>query len=269
MAKDDAAAPGQDKVPGEGSGDDGKKKDEPKFTEEQFQQAIKDRVGRLRKEITEELQTTLRGELLANEAFRTEALKEWKVEPTKPGDDDDKLDDDKVREHRAAWEEHDLKPIQTELADALTENEGLRLSALESKILTAAGPLVQPGLLEIQGNGHSALFNMVQSNFKPDKESKEWRVMDLKGEPRPSPTGQQLYMTPEEFLKGEWAENPVNAPFITDQTQTGSDYKGGSKDDGKRIYTRAEYKSLCDDTAYYGEHREELLRADTEGRVRG
>lgn len=246
-------------------GNEKEKEPEPVYTQEKLEELLADRIPRERERLKKELQSDLRAQLLADDAFRREALKEWDVKPAK---EVDQLDDEKVQELYQTWEEKNVQPLKEKEERLASEVTKLRTGQLESEILSAGRGLVQEGLLKRQANGRTALFNMIGGEFTYDEESGEWRVKGDKDDFRPSPSGDRLYMTPEEYIRSVWAEDQDNAPFVRDKTQGGSDYQGSKGSGGKRTYTRDEYAKLCDDEDYYAKHRDELLAAEREGRVK-
>lgn len=263
MADEDTDASGSDN-PGENEGQD----DEPQkqFSQEQVENLISDRVKRERRRLQSELRDELRTELLVDDAFRREALNEWEVDTG--SDDGGGLDDEKVQDLYQTWEQEKVEPIKEEKDRLASEVQNLREGRLESEILSSARGLAEKGLLKRQANGNTALFNMIGGEFTWDDEEQTWRVKGEDGDFLPSPSGDRLYMTVEEYIRNVWAEDPDNAPFVTDNTQGGSDYQGSGSGGGKRTYTRKEYKRLVDDSDYYAKHRDELLAAEREGRVK-
>ncbi|NIR76777.1 MAG: hypothetical protein GWN53_17255 [Gammaproteobacteria bacterium] len=241
---------------------------EKRFSEEQVQEFVTDRLKRERKRLKSELRDQVRTELLVDDAFRREALDEWDIDPAHDGEGG-KLDDGKVQELHQTWKTEHLDPVQERAETLESEIDSLRVSQLESDLLAEAGGIVQKSVLKRQANGRTALFNMIGGEFTYDEEDGEWRVKGENGDYRPSPSGDRLYMTPPEFVKNVWATDDDNAPFIRDTTQGGSDYQGGSSGGGKRTYSRDEYNKLCADERYYAKHRDELLAAEREGRVKG
>lgn len=244
-------------------GDGGKPPETITLTHEQLEDRFKDRVTRALKTQS----TKMRDELLADEEFKSAALKRWGAKPAKEAE---KLDDQKVQEMRSAWEQEHLTPLQTRLQEIEVENRKLYGDQLEAAVLAAAGGLAKKGVLKLQGNGHSALYNMIASEFVFDADTKSWRVRGKKeGEFRQSSSGEKVYMDPAEFIVKVWAGDPENADFVLDRTQQGSSFRGGDGKDGKRIYTRAQYDAHCRDEAYFAANVAELLAANAEGRVRG
>jgi len=239
-------------------GTDDKKPAEKMFSQEQLDKIIGDRLKRSETKIRTELEATL----MVDEAFRDKALKTWDVKP-----ETETLDDGKVKELYTAWETKHVDPLKVE-RDALSEKVGrLTRDQLEADILSAAaGSPIQKALLQRQESGHSALFAMIEGNFVQDGD--EWRVRG-KGEDdfRPSPDGERLYMDVPEYIK-DWAASKLNAVFIDDTIQGGTGSDGDPAEGGKKVYTRAEFKRLCDDVDYYAKHRDELAAADREGRVK-
>ena len=230
------------------------------FTQEQLEGIINDRMKRAEKSILAKAEA----QLLVDETFRDRALSSWDV---KPAGDDTKLDDAKVQELYAAWEGKHVVPLQAELGSTKETVGHLRSKQLEAEILASAAPWAEEALLKMQAKGHSALFNMVGSEFEMDPESHEWRVIGANGEYRPSPDGQSLYMSVPEYLN-DWRADPVNAPFVRDMMQGGADFDGASKEGGRKVYTQSEHSKLVADENYYAVHRDELSAAVREGRVR-
>lgn len=246
---------------GEGVVEEKRPEPEKAFTQEQLDKIIADRLVRQRKS----LESDIRKGLLADDHFREEALDAWNVK--QGGGEEAELDDGKVRELYQAWEAKNVVPLQERAESLEARLNGLSAGMLEVDLLSAApGVGIQKALLKKQANSHSALFTMLQGNFGQDDDG-NWRVLGSDGHFRPSPAGDKLYMEPAEYVR-EWAKDPDNAVFIDDSTQGGASFADEASASGKRVYTRAEYKSLVADEAYYAKHRDELHAADREGRVR-
>jgi hypothetical protein len=246
----------------EGTGDGAPETSAPEkmFSQTQLEGLINDRMKRAEKSIAAKLEA----QLMVDDTFRERALQTWDVKPPKVGGD---LDDAKVRDLFSVWETKHVNPLKADLDASRDAIKVLQSGQLEAAILATAAPWAQEGVLKMQIKGHSALFNMIGSEFERDPESGEWRVLGPKGDYRPSPDGKSLYMDVPERMK-EWREDPVNAPFIRDTTQGGADFDSESRSGGKKVYTAAEYKQLCDNADYYAKHRDELNAAVREKRVR-
>ena len=252
----------ENNAPDAEGGDNKSAEDDKLFTQDQLNKIITDRLARSEKKMRAEMEARF----LVDESFREKALDAWDVKP--PENSGGGLDDEKVQELYKTWEQKHVQPLREARDGLATKVESLERRHLEADILSAAaGAGIQKAMLKQQGNGHSALFQMLSGNFSKDEDG-EWRVVGPDGHFRPSPDGEKLYMEPRDFVK-EWASYPENAPFVDDTTQGGSSFERDSKDGGKRIYTRAEYSKLVADEAYYEAHRDELAAADREGRVRG
>ena len=231
---------------------------EKAFSQEQLDRIIKDRLTRAEAKITGEVEARL----MVDDAFRSKALDAWDVKPAET----QTLDDAKVRELHTAWETKHVEPLKTENTALLDKVGRLTRSQLEADILSAAASSpIQKALLAKQESGHSALFAMIEGNFVQDGE--EWRVRGTGDDFRPSPDGERLYMDIPEYIK-DWAANKANAVFVDDTTQEGANSDGDPAEGGKKVYSRAEYKKLCNDPDYYAKHRDELSAADREGRVK-
>lgn len=233
------------------------------YSQDQLEAVVKDRITRLKKKAKAEAAD----ELLTDETFRSKALEAWKVKPD-GGAKPDPMSEDKVRELYGAWEQKHVAPLNQEVQSLRSEVERARMDRLEADIIAAGSSAgVAKGMLKKQANQRSALFNVVLGSMAWDDEHSEWRVRADEGF-RPSPDGKKLYMDPQEFVKDVWAADPDNAALITDRTQQGAGYSGSQASGGKRIYSRDEFKKLVSDQDFYEKHRDELLSAEREGRVR-
>lgn len=251
----------------EGEGKGRKKQEEPVYTQRKLEELIEDRLKRERRRLEAEISSDVERRLLSDDEFRQTALKQWEVLPDQK--EAARLDDQKVKELHQAWEQDHLKPLKDRAAELEAEVSRSREDGLESALLSAGSSRLQKAVTKRVGgeDGRTPLFQMLRPNFVYDNEAKAWRVRGKDGDYAPSPTGEKLYMTVDEFLD-RWARDPDNAAFVRDTTQGGSGYEGPGNKGGKRQYTRSEYTRLVNDEEYYAKHRHELLAAVEENRVR-
>jgi hypothetical protein len=141
------------------------------IAEDQFQTRFQTELQRR----TEGIKNSTRTELLADEAFRNEALKAWKIDPKAKGGE--KLTDEQLASLQQSWMTEHVEPLKGQLGEQAKEVETLRRSQLVAEIVSAATGKVKAYLLKaLREGGEPAVVALVEGNFAYDPKTKSWAV---------------------------------------------------------------------------------------------
>lgn len=161
--------------------------------------------------------------------------------------------DDADREER--WKKQHLAPVHTQLTQAQETIESLRQTQRENEILLFADG-VKPTLRD-------AFLREASSKLSLDEETGQWALKD----------GDSFRYTSEGSLAGakELIEDMKQSQpdwFISSKMR-GSGYQGNDGDASGRTYTQHEVDRIASDPESWATHRDDIMKALDEGRVRG
>lgn len=179
---------------------------------------------------SDSIRNTTRTELLADDAFKAEAMKAWKVEAAS-GDKKKALDEEQLNGLRTAWEKEHVAPLKAQVDEFSGTIKAMRANALASDLLAAAARAgVKKSLLEPPVEGAEPMIvAMMRPLFGFDDKTATWALK--KGDAfdfSAKATEKRPYKSVDEFI-GEWAKRKESAEFLDRPRQDGAGFGGAAE----------------------------------------
>lgn len=175
-------------------------------------------------------------EVVENDDF----LRERRPDLFEGGNGDGDIPEERLQEHREAWESRHLEPVEEKLEDVQSENERLRRDRVDRDILEAfqAQDVVpDEGMREL-------IRDHYRGRVRYSPEHDETFVVDEDGEFVPSGAGEgELpYLTVEEDLAAKAADEESYGSWFESRSRGGGGYEGAEGADS-REFSGVKYKS--------------------------